>query len=997
MSKNIVTMYSKSSDIPANNIAAKEAVGYKKGESLFVNSFIGTKAGGVSYVNSKTRSTNDIQGAIINTGVQSDIGIDGAGLFAVSDSTTGITKYTRRGDFRQDELGYWKNGADQLLKAWKLDKEEKLPKDSSLLSSLEMVNFANTKGLPVKTSVISIAMNLNSDQKALRGPGPENGFSMQRSGNNKSTKAGDILLPDQVGTKAFRLGDAFTFTSSGGDGPKKVIYGGLTSGNKASATTPIFGANSANATFAFMDAAGLGVLVDGQQLRISIQGGSSYTFTAMSGQSTGTNFNSVQSLANAINKISVLNARVVDDRIYIAPKDASKGLTFQNVGNGTNIVESLGIQNILPAQPNESRFNSLRSLRDAVNTNQSIDSLLATIENDDSIKITSLLSTSSLRIASNQVDGNRIERAVINPDNNAVSGAEVFIKAPNNTLEAGDLVRITNMGGNIPDGTYVVGKRNDNGFTINIVDLPANYNQPQANIAVPQNATWKIASGKKFNQINATITQASVGADIQITSNVHGYADNDVIYTEGGVFELNIDDVGGGNQANKTITLPAGYYTVANSAANTFTLTPNNVGGGGGDGNNRLNFRKVGVTGGGNPFNTTVFSTGANGTTEVNYHAGRNNHGYVVGSTIRFDGLASVNNVITPLNGITLNPNFDYIVTAVNNGVITFDVANDPDAGASAGAVDINLAAQPTAKFNHHSRLFEYFGLNSEKDSSNPANDNPLFDITYNPTDIDKNLTGGNFVSTETFSHPLTVYNSKGSTSTLILHFAKLENNKWAVELAAQPDENGIFNINGLAAPNGLIKYGSISFDQDGSFNTGSIEGFNEAVEINWTDGSESNSITIDFPNELSKIKTGNVSQVKSPNNVEIVQSNGQSAGTLLKLEIDPQGFIIGTFDSGETRKLYQVPIAIFPNVNGLIAGANGTFEISRESGELLLKQAGVGGAGRTLGGVLESSNADTTEELLKVQELSNTIRANARVASAEFKNIATVLNELNN
>jgi flagellar hook protein FlgE len=82
--------------------------------------------------------------------------------------------------------------------------------------------------------------------------------------------------------------------------------------------------------------------------------------------------------------------------------------------------------------------------------------------------------------------------------------------------------------------------------------------------------------------------------------------------------------------------------------------------------------------------------------------------------------------------------------------------------------------------------------------------------------------------------------------------------------------------------------------------------------------------------------------------------------------------------------------------VNGLVAGANGTFEISRASGELLLKQAGAGGAGRTLGGVLEASNVDVTEELLSVQELGNTVRANARVAAAEFKNIQTILSELN-
>lgn len=123
----------------------------------------------------------------------------------------------------------------------------------------------------------------------------------------------------------------------------------------------------------------------------------------------------------------------------------------------------------------------------------------------------------------------------------------------------------------------------------------------------------------------------------------------------------------------------------------------------------------------------------------------------------------------------------------------------------------------------------------------------------------------------------------------------------------------------------------------------------------------------------------------------------GQSAGSLLSLQIDENGFINGTFNSGETRKLYKIPIAMFANVNGLVSGSNGTFEASRESGALLLKSAGVGGAGRTRGSSIEDSNVDPTEELLKVQDLSNTIRANARVSAIESKNFSTILNETSN
>jgi flagellar hook-basal body protein len=992
MSKTTITMNTKANETPSNNIAAKDSWGHKKRENLFFDSFVGTSTGGISYVNSKTRSTNDQQGTIINTGVPSDIGIDGAGLLVVSDRPDGVMKYTRRGDFRQDRLGYWQNGAGQLLRAWRLDNEGNLPQNSSLLSSLEPINFANIKGLPIQTTVVSIAMNLNADKNALRGGGPVDGFIMQRSGKNKTTKADTILLPDQINNKALRIGDSFTFSSSDGEGERKITYGGIVVGKKASITSAIFGASSGNSPFRFSGAAGIGNIVDGQGLRIAVGGGTTYSFTAMSGQASNNNFNSLQTLADAINKTSLLHARVVDDRIYIAPKDANKSLSFSDIGGG-NIVETLGLSNLLQANAlqDEVRFNSIRTMRDAVNRNQKIYSLLGTIDPQDNIKITSQTSTSSFKVKNDQVDGNKITRAITNPSNNAITAGSVFIESRDSGLQAGDFVRISNINDvRLPDGVYVVGTADSNGFTINIVGGAAAYNMAKSDLVVPANATWQIATGRKEMLKPSTITGASVGGAIEITCNAHGYANGDVIYTDGGVFELNIADVGGGGVANKTITLPAGYYTVANSAPNTFRITPTGVAGaGGGAGANAVSFRKVGNNGGGVPgeFDTTVFTTGAAGSTLVNYHIGSDSHGYAVGGKIRFK------NVGGAFDGITLAPNVDYTITAVNAGIITFDVAgsNPPAGTANVGAQAIVLSAQGNVRFDNYSRLFEYFGLDPEKDNVN-------YEQTYDPINIDKNLAGGNFKTSEVFSYPITVRKSNGSTSTFLMHFAKIENNKWAVELSTQRDKNGLFDVDddSLAATNGVIKYGTLLFNDDGKLNVGAIEGFDEPINIGWKDGSKRSSITIDFPNNLSEITSGSVSQTKNPDNVEIVQGNGQGAGTLLKLDIDPDGFVVGTFDSGKTRKLYQIPIAVFANVNGLIAGPNGTYEISRESGELLLKSAGVGGAGKTLGGTLEASNADVVEELLRVREMGTTVQANARVAAAQFKNISTVLNELN-
>ncbi len=1002
MSKTTVTMFSKANDTPSNNIAAKESWGHKKRENLFINSFVGTGSGGVSYVNSRTRATNDQQGTIVNTGVVSDIALDGAGLLVVSETATGVAKYTRRGDFRQDELGYWKNGADQLLKAWKLDGQGNLPQNSSLLSSMEAINFANTKGLPVQTSVISIAMNLNADQVALRGNGVD--AVMNRTGLNSGTSTNDILFPEMLNNSGLKLGDTFQFTSTPpGGAPKSVEFGGMVLARRAddAAGATIFGATAAGRSFTFSPAgtpAAPGVLLSGQKVTITVSGGATYTFTAMQGQESAANrtFNTVNGLAAAINRISALQARVDETgRLYIAPTNANKGLIFANNGGGS-IVEELGLENLADAAGGIERFNSLRTLRDAINKNQSVNSLLATIENRD-IKITSLLSTSEFAIAGQSLGVNKISSARVNPGQTEAGRATVVINAPGNGLVAGDLVRLGGgLDATVPNGIYSVGAVNSNSFTVSLINddptlFPAVAAEPALNLA---NATWQKVPGQTFASAPGQITANNVGANsVTITAAADATRlVNDVIYVDGGTFR----------QGGENITIPAGYYRIIAIGGGDTTFDINvtdvtNAAAAPGFAGDALTFRKIGSTAAGGfagaveTFNTTILTTadGALSNT-VKYYIG-NNSGYSVGDVITLSGLGGPQVV----DGIMINDNIQYKITEVDNvnGFVKFavedaGVAVHGDEGVFAHA-DLKTyadAAFAPVRTNNYSRFFEYFNIDQGKTS---------YEATYNASDADKNLTSGNFDSDLTFSHPLTVYDSLGSSYTVILYFAKLDDNTWSVEVSAQQDANGIFDIDNLLTENGLLRSGIIKFDTDGSLQ-GTPEGFADAILIQRNNGSAQSEIRIDWENTLSDIKTGTVSQAKNPNNVEIVQSDGQAAGTLLKLEVDPQGFVIGTFDSGETRKLYQIPVALFANVNGLVAGSNGTFEISRESGELLLKKAGIGGAGRTLGGVLEASNVDTTEELLKVQELSNTIRANARTASAEFKNISTILNELN-
>lgn len=1012
-----VTMFSRSNDTLANNVAAKESWGHKKRENLFINSFIGTGAGGVSYVNSKTRSTNDQQGAIINTGVVSDIAIDGAGMLVVSDSVNGEARYTRRGDFRQDELGFWKNGADQLLKAWKLDENGNLPQSSSLLSSLEAVNFANTKGVPVKTSVISIAMNLNANQKILRGSGVE---GVMKPGLNSATNPEDILFPDRLNGSSINLGDTFTFTSTPPGVARSVTFGGMSISDRPGNGNNIFGANSATGDFTFQPAgtaAAPGVLLAGDQINITVSNGSTYTFTATPGVESAVNrtFKTMSGLASAINRIDSLKARIdTDGRLYIAPTKANQGLTIAN-GPGANIVQELGLGNVLEAGVGVERFNSLATLRDAINKNQATESLNASIEGRN-IKITSLLATDQFQITGNS-GPQPIKFAVSNPTGDHAGLGTVRIGASNSRLAIGNYVRLNDMGPDMPDGVYMVSRVDDNGFDVHLAaNVPAVLAAPATTVVnltaagFGPNPRWERAPGVSvavgvgtapFATVNTGTITGVVGGggpqNVTITQAGHGLANGDIVYIDGGG--------GAFLQGGVDITLPAGYYIVANAGGGgNFTVTAANTAVAAGVppfAGVALNYRKVGHTAGNIEAIETQILTTADGVGSnlIKYYIGAN-HGYQVGDFITLNGLPGPQVV----DGITIDNNIRYRVAAVDNAgpgapFIKFEVEN---AGASLvgdegttnpGELVSSAGNYANLRANNYSRFFEYFNIQQDKAS---------YEARYSPTNEDKNLSAelngiSNFPGEEIFSVPVGIFDSQGSEHTINLYFAKLSkaDNLWTVEVVAGKNDNKTFDIQNRLTENGLLRSGTLKFEPDGTLSPGGIIGFDEPIKIQ-INGREENNIRIDWENILSDITSGTVTQHENANNVEIIQSDGQPAGTLTRLEVDQQGFIIGTFDSGETRKLYKIPVAIFANVNGLIAGSNGTFEISRESGQLLLKSAGLGGAGRTLGGVLEASNVDITSELLKVQETSNTIRANARVAATEFKNLNTVLSELN-
>lgn len=122
------------------------------------------------------------------------------------------------------------------------------------------------------------------------------------------------------------------------------------------------------------------------------------------------------------------------------------------------------------------------------------------------------------------------------------------------------------------------------------------------------------------------------------------------------------------------------------------------------------------------------------------------------------------------------------------------------------------------------------------------------------------------------------------------------------------------------------------------------------------------------------------ITQLSSDFSPANVSKNGSPVGSLTALEVDENGYLRATYDTGFTRTLYQVPVADVPNPNGLIAMDNQTYKISPESGSFYLWNSGDGPTGEITGYAREASNTDVAAELTDLIQTQRAYSSNAKV-----------------
>jgi flagellar hook protein FlgE len=110
------------------------------------------------------------------------------------------------------------------------------------------------------------------------------------------------------------------------------------------------------------------------------------------------------------------------------------------------------------------------------------------------------------------------------------------------------------------------------------------------------------------------------------------------------------------------------------------------------------------------------------------------------------------------------------------------------------------------------------------------------------------------------------------------------------------------------------------------------------------------------------------------------ISQNGSQFGTFAGVSITEEGLVTALFDNGETRPVFQIPIATFVNVNQLGSRSGNVWNATQQSGDPTLRIAASGSAGSISQTTLEQSTVDIGQEFTKMIVVQRAFSAASKI-----------------
>ncbi|HTJ87848.1 MAG TPA: flagellar hook protein FlgE [Terriglobales bacterium] len=243
---------------------------------------------------------------------------------------------------------------------------------------------------------------------------------------------------------------------------------------------------------------------------------------------------------------------------------------------------------------------------------------------------------------------------------------------------------------------------------------------------------------------------------------------------------------------------------------------------------------------------------------------------------------------------------------------------------------------------------------------------------------ISANVDAGAAVG-DTFSTPVTVFDSLGTSHVLTFTFTKTSAGNWDYSVGIPAAD-----VSGAAT----LASGSLTFNGNGALTNvtpiagGTVSGaagnLTGIAISGLTDGATNMTFDWNLFNGTAPV----ITQVAGASTASSTQQDGSASGTLVNFSIGADGTVTGSFSNGRTAALGQIALAEFGDVEGLQRIGANLFTETLASGQAVVGSAGTGGRGSLSGGGLELSNVDIATEFANLIVAQRAFEANAKAVT---------------
>ncbi len=165
------------------------------------------------------------------------------------------------------------------------------------------------------------------------------------------------------------------------------------------------------------------------------------------------------------------------------------------------------------------------------------------------------------------------------------------------------------------------------------------------------------------------------------------------------------------------------------------------------------------------------------------------------------------------------------------------------------------------------------------------------------------------------------------------------------------------------------------------SFNGSGIPNAFNVDDIGIDTNNGSADLSVDFDFGTVGMANG-LTQFAAAYSPSFIDTDGAAFGQFSGVTISEGGIVTALFANGDVRPIYKIPIATFPNPNGLGANSGNVYNQTDMSGLMFMRGAGTGGAGKVQMSVLESSTVDIAKEFTTMITTQRAYSASAKIIS---------------